>query len=680
MRRRSERGRWGTVVACVAVATCLGASAAMTAQAPPAGPQRSGAQAGPTTGTAAISGVVVDAMTGTPMAGASVALGRLDVSRPAPRMVTDSKGRFIFHNLPPSPEYYLDASRFGYASTRYGWSGPGGSSALSAIRRIPVADGQWVNTITIPLWRYGAISGRVVDERGEPVVGVVVRAFGWNSIAGQLQMVGGPLATTDDRGAYRLSGVKPGRYVVSVLSVQSTVLSTVPEGPQARAVGELESGGYGGGRGALVTAPGIDADGRHRLVVTNFATPPPPADGRSRAYPAVFFPGVSRAAEAATIEMDYGDHRAGIDFQLRPVTGVRVSGRLEGRAELPASLLLRLMPVGSERLGPGSEAATTTSDRDGSFTFLNVPEGNYTLIAQAAIVEVSSSSSSLRLAEPPGFPSGGISVGSSRGAPGLSYHVRQGQPSALTGRASVGVGASDLADVVVTLHPSVTIRGRVEFAEGAPPADLHLGLSARTADGDLSLGAPRGSGVMTERGMTFEVPGLVGGRYLLTAGPSLVSTPGGGMQGYNGPLAMMSIMSGGRDVIDTGFDGTLGADFDDVVITMTTKVPTLAGVVRDVNGPTSAVVIAFPVERERWVGYGLDPRRFRTAPSGLDGTFRVVDLPQGEYFLVAVDAKDTEKWVDSNYLAAAAPLATRVTLKWGASLTQDLTMVEVVVK
>jgi hypothetical protein len=631
--------------------------------------------------TGAISGVVVDAVSGSPVAGASVSLGRLDVQRPSPRMVTDSKGRFIFHNLPPSPEYFLDARRFGYASTRYGWSGPGGSSATSAIRRIPVTDGQWVSTITIPLWRYGAIGGRVVDERGEPVVGVAVRAFGFSNIAGQSQLVGGPLATTDDRGIYRLAGVKPGRYIVSVLSVQSTVLNTTPEGPPVRAVGELESGGYGSGRGAILTAPGIDVDGRHRLVVTNFATPPPPADGRSRAYPALFFPGVLRAADAAPIEIAFGDNRTGVDFQLRPEPGVRVTGRLESRSELPASLLLRLMPIGSERLGPGSEAATTTSDRDGSFTFLNVPEGNYTIVAQAAIVEVSSSDPSLRLAEPPGFPGGGISIGSSRGAPGLSYHVRSGQPSPLSGRAPVSVGATDVTNLTVALSPSVTISGRVVFAEGAPPENLHLGLTAHTADGDLSLGQPRGSGVAAEGGMTFEVAGLVGGRYLLNAGRSLVFSPAsGGVQGYDGPLAMMSIMSGGRDVIDTGFDGSLGNDFDDVVLTLTTKVPTLAGVVRNAEGPASGVVIAFPVERERWVGYGLEPRRFRTAPSGLDGTYRVADLPQGEYFLVAVDAKDTNEWTNPKFLATAAPHATRVMLKWGASVTQDLKLVEVVVK
>ena len=101
---------------------------------------------------------------------------------------------------------------------------------------------QWIDNINIPLWRLGSISGRVVDERNEPLVGVAVRAFSTATIAGQPQLVAGPLATTDDRGIYRLSALEPNRYIVSVQSVQSTVLASTPEGAQRGALGELLTG------------------------------------------------------------------------------------------------------------------------------------------------------------------------------------------------------------------------------------------------------------------------------------------------------------------------------------------------------------------------------------------------------------------------------------------------------
>ena len=309
-------------IAATAIAMLsISATAGQVSPQAPAGQAPSPAAA--TTGTAAISGTVTDAVTGLPLAGALVTLARTTAMAQAlPRMVTDSRGRFVFRNLPAAPNYYLGARRFGYAYTRYGWTSPGGSLATRDILQIGLSEGQWLDTVNIPLWRLGSIAGRVVDERNEPVVGVVVRAFSTVPIAGQPQLAAGPLATTDDRGVYRVSGLEPGRYVVSVLSVQSTVLSSTPEAPQMRPVGELDSGGIGGGRGAFVTAPGIDVDGRHRLVMTNFATPPAPRAGESRAYPPAFFAGATTATEATAIEIAYGTSRSGIDFQLRPVLRV----------------------------------------------------------------------------------------------------------------------------------------------------------------------------------------------------------------------------------------------------------------------------------------------------------------------------------------------------------------------
>ena len=103
-------------------------------------------------GVGAISGVVTS--TGAPLEGVRVALsGGFAPSRPinGPVQMTDSKGRFIFTNLPPSPPattYSLYASRPGYLRGGYRWV-PDTSSPDS----FRLADGEWFREAHIKLSR-----------------------------------------------------------------------------------------------------------------------------------------------------------------------------------------------------------------------------------------------------------------------------------------------------------------------------------------------------------------------------------------------------------------------------------------------------------------------------------------------------------------------------------------------
>ena len=627
---------------------------------------------GPSAGTSAISGVVVDGVSGKPLAGAVVTLGRVEarVGWTNPRMVTDARGRFVFTDLPAGKDFYLGARRFGYAYTRYGWASPNGSLAVRDIARVPLADGQWLDTIQIPLWRLGSIAGRITDEHGEPLVGVAVRAFSMRSVAGETQLVGGAIGITDDRGVYRLDGLEPGQYLVSALSVQSTVLTTTSDSPQVRAMGELETGGIGASKGVFVAGPTIDVDGRYRLAITNFATPPPPQAAQSRAHAAPFYPRTSSTTDATPIEIKYSEDRTGIDIQMRPSVAVRVTGHVEGGPSPLPPMLLRLMPAGSERLGFGSEAATTVLEPDGRFTFLNVPEGTYTILAQASVMDLTTDSASTRFSDAPGFPGGGIAVGSLGGGTGLSFLARHGQKLEYWSRTPVTVGATPLADVIVPLRRATTIRGRIVYAEGSgplvPPARAYL--HAIPANGDPSLGYPSAWGSLATgtREYTFEMTGLLGGRYILEV------------------AGLVSVTSEGRTVPDAGrdagFDATLGRDFDDVVLTLTDKATVLNGVVRDRNGPVIAAILAFPVDRDRWTQFGWNPARFRSARSAADGTYVLSDLPAGDYHVVAVDAAHMLTWQHAKFLAAAAPLATRLSTGWGETKTLELTVVQVPVK
>jgi Carboxypeptidase regulatory-like domain len=618
---------------------------------------------GPQTGRAAISGVVIDAVAGRLVAGAVVSLGDLDDRQNLPpRMVTDSHGRFVFRDLKPSASYYLGARSSGYAYTRYGWTQPGQTLATADIARLSVTDGQWLADIRIPLWRLGTISGRVVDENGEPVVGVAVRAFSVRHISGRPDLVAGPVVTTDDRGIYRIADLDPARYVVGVLSVQSTVLDTTADGWMPIAVGQLDTGGIGSGDGSWVNGPAIDVDGRHRLALTNFATPPPPDSSQSRAYPALFYPSARAIADAFPVQIDYGDSRTGVDFQIAPVSAVRVSGRLVGAGGAMPGFLLRLLPAGSERLGFGSEAATTPVAADGSFTFLNVPAGDYTLLAQASVMDFTSGDESIRLPDAPGFPGGGISVGSFPGVPGLGFLARNGRPERFWSRVSVVVGRADITDLQVPLQRAVSVRGHVVPAEGTAKTTRLL-MMTEPADGDPTRGRPSAVTTANDPTLSFEINGLIGGTYLLRA---------------NG-RAVVSIVWNGKDLTETGFDASLGQDFDDVVVTVTDQYAEMSGTVSGQPGQVAAV-LAFPVERSRWTNYGWAAERFRTTRAGPSGAFTLDRMLAGDYYLIATDPSKIDAWTDPAFLAAAVPHASRVHVDWGGRATAHLTYGEVVVK
>ena len=476
--------------------------------------------------------------------------------------------------------------------------------------------------------------------------------------------------TTDDRGIYRLSNLEPNRYVVSVLSVQSTVLASTPEGAQRGALGELLTGGIGSGEKPIVRTPGLDVDERHRLVLTNFATPPAPQSDSPQAYAQTFYPGVTSLARCL-VRRDCLRHRRAYWCRLPIAAGDRgasLRDSLDGVVAPVPAMLLRMLPAGSERLGFGSEAATTTVAPDGSFSFLNVPVGEYTILAQASVMDFTTSSAHVRLGDAPGFPGGGISVGGLNGVPGLSYLSRQGQNLPAWGRTSIAVGYAP--------DPTIWSSGCCRRSRSAaassyrngntPPAITEFMIRAQPANGDPSLGQRDAFTSRSDPSRAFTLAGLGGGTFVISTDFAR--------------FALVSVMADGCDVTDTGIDASLGRDFDNVIVTITDRVAEINGVVRDSRGPVNAAVIAFPVEPARWINYGWSPMRLRTAPSGSSGTFAVSGLPAGEYFPIALNAAQAKSRFDPKFLAAAAAQATRISLMWGDKRAQDLVLTEVKVK
>src|SRR5919198_3229268 len=134
---------------------------------PPPPPLHDASQTRPLTGTGTIRGRVIADNGNEPLRKARVVVGGPTSVPPA---FTDDEGRFAFTKL-PAGQYALTARKAGYAAATFGSRHPG-----EPPMRIDLASGGTVDGIEVRMRRGAAISGRVVDEFGEPVENAAVIA------------------------------------------------------------------------------------------------------------------------------------------------------------------------------------------------------------------------------------------------------------------------------------------------------------------------------------------------------------------------------------------------------------------------------------------------------------------------------------------------------------------------
>ena len=165
----------------------------------------------PAPGTGSIEGHVLNSVTGAPVRKAAVEL-RVQQARIWLLAETDAAGRFEFTGLPPG-SYRCSAKRAGFLER-----------ALH--RPIDIGQDEHVTAAEIRMLPLSAITGRVLDEDGDPVGDAWVSVFKqvyqdgrklWDQINGNI--------LTNDAGEYRHSGLKPGRYMVRARSDRRPVNS-----------------------------------------------------------------------------------------------------------------------------------------------------------------------------------------------------------------------------------------------------------------------------------------------------------------------------------------------------------------------------------------------------------------------------------------------------------------------
>src|SRR5580765_807724 len=178
-------------------------SVVCAAQTPP--PRDTSAQ----TGTAIIRGHVFDAANGQPLRKAQIRAFSPEL-RDNRLATTDANGAYEFKDL-AAGRYSLNASKGSYVGLSYGQTRP-----LEPGKLLEVRNAQLLDKVDFSLPRGAVITGRVVDEFGEPVADVQVAAMRTQYVQGRRQLMpAGRNGTTNDIGEFRLYGLPPGQYAVS---------------------------------------------------------------------------------------------------------------------------------------------------------------------------------------------------------------------------------------------------------------------------------------------------------------------------------------------------------------------------------------------------------------------------------------------------------------------------------
>lgn len=573
----------------------------------------------PTTGSATISGVVVnDEEKPQPVRRAILTLTGTGL-RPSRAVVTDDDGRFVLRNL-PAGRFTLTVMRAAFITSVYGAKRPGRPGTP-----IVVADGANVAGLTVKLWRGAVVAGVVRDVNGAPAPGVPVRAISAKpSGAGPLASLTNNGARTNEAGEFRIFGLEPGKYVVAA---------------------EPASGGS-----TMIALLEAQVDSIFDAIKRGSATPaaPPPAMPTSTPfdYAPIFYPSAVSIAQAAPLTLAAGQEISGLDLTLQRVPRSSVSGivtRPDGTPAADAAVQLTTDAVpGPFDAGPGATLDTTTGP-DGSFRIAQVAPGNYTLMARA------------QAGAPP--PS----------TPGLVTPGPVGPQ--LWATTSVSVGSGNIEGLALTVAPGFTVSGSVVFRGDKLPAPKNPALRitiAPTSFMSLRPGTPITSiafvpGASVRPDGSFEIANLPPGRFrILLSGTPIAS----------GDWQLQSAIVGERDVLDGDFEITGGGQAS-MTLTLSDGASELSGVLQTASGtPGSDVfVIAYSADRALWVP---GTRRVQAVRPDVDGRYSIRGLPAGDYLLAALLDVDQDDWQEAGFLDRLVPASIKLSIAKGEKKTQDL--------
>ena len=186
---------------------------------------------------------------------------------------TDASGKFTVRGVEPG-QYRISVRRNGYVSSEQS-----GRRAVSPSGMLTLATSQAIKNVEVKLIPHGVVTGRVTDSDGEPIAYANVQMMLYRyTPQGQRELMPLNNSTTNDLGEFRLFGVPPGKYYVSV-TVQNRF------------------GGF------------------QEAVEESHEGPVP-----------TYYPGATEVAQATPVDVQMGGTVQGIDIRVLKARTYRVSG------------------------------------------------------------------------------------------------------------------------------------------------------------------------------------------------------------------------------------------------------------------------------------------------------------------------------------------------------------------
>ncbi len=280
-----------------------------------------------------VEGTVLNAITGEPVGKAQVTLVQPGPGRQGPLEAASAPdGTFAITGV-PAGQYRLAAEKVGFVRGAYGSRGISRTGAPVA-----VAAGQRVTGLQVRLTPQGVMTGRVLDEDGDPVLYAQVQALRYSYVQGTRRLMPASSAMTNDLGEFRLHSLEAGRYFLTA--------------------SHRMRGRFGGRSGS--GAPG----------------------DTNESYAPTYYPGTTDPATAATIQVTPGGTVRDLDVRLLKTPTFRISGRVvnPSAARPQRRAQVALVPRSSGGFLGGRNMAAAQPP-DGRFEISGVSPGSYLLSA-----------------------------------------------------------------------------------------------------------------------------------------------------------------------------------------------------------------------------------------------------------------------------------------------------------